>query len=181
MILWRSLARPGHEIGRLRDPDRGHVLEGTAVFVEEGRPCRLDYSILCDDDWRTASARVAGWHGDETVRLDVAADRDRRWLLNGAPCPDVDGCMDVDLSFSPSTNLLPIRRLRLAVGERASVRAAWVRFPGCTVEPLEQVYERVSEFRYQYSSGGGRFVTLLTVNPVGFVTLYPDLWEAISG
>ena len=31
-------------------------------------------------------------------------------------CPIVAGSTDIDLNFSPSTNLLPIRRLGLAIG-----------------------------------------------------------------
>jgi hypothetical protein len=43
-------------------------------------------------------------------------------------CGAGEGCLDIDLGFSPSTNLLPIRRLTLAVGEAATVRAAWLPF-----------------------------------------------------
>jgi hypothetical protein len=44
------------------------------------------------------------------------------------------GCVNIDLNFSPSTNLLPIRRLDLSVGASAIVRAAWLRFPGMNVQ-----------------------------------------------
>ena len=47
----------------------------------------------------------------------------------GADSRAVDGCRDIDLNFSPSTNVLPIRRLSLDVGDQAAVRAAWLRFP----------------------------------------------------
>lgn len=75
----------------------GAVLEGTALFAlfvetaEAGRPCRLDYRIACDAAWRTLTARVEGWLGEETLALDVAADGARRWTLNGAAVPAVDG------------------------------------------------------------------------------------------
>jgi hypothetical protein len=75
---------------------------------------------------------------------------------------------------------LPIRRLNLEIGQRAEVKAAWLRFPSFELEPLSQVYERISEFKYRYSSSAGAFVSELTVNKVGFVTLYPQLWEVES-
>jgi hypothetical protein len=100
------------------------------------------------------------------------------WRLNGAACPQVEGCVDVDLNFSPSTNLLPIRRLRLDVGQEAEVRAAWLRFPGFALEPLEQRYVRTSADGYRYESAGGAFVRDLTVNGDGFVTRYPGFFEA---
>ena len=49
------------------------------------------------------------------------------------------GCIDLDLSFSPATNLLAIRRLALPVNEIAEVRSAWLTFPDLDLEPLDQV------------------------------------------
>jgi hypothetical protein len=123
------------------------------------------------------SAKVAGWLGDATVAVEVVVDVQQRWTLNGIECPQVAGCHDIDLSFSPSTNLLPIRRLALRVGERATVRAAWLRFPAFSLEPLDQVYERVTDDTYRYESAGGAFVAELQVDSVGFITNYQSLWQ----
>jgi hypothetical protein len=90
----------------------------------------------------------------------------------------LQGCVDVDLGFSPVTSLLPIRRLNLALGSRAQVRAAWVRFPELTLEVLEQAYTRVGGATYLYESAGGAFQRELSVNAVGFVVEYPDYWRA---
>ena len=104
--------------------------------------------------------------------------------MNGAVVPAVEGAIDFDLNFSPSTNLLPIRRLTLAVGQEGVVRAVWLRFPGFELEPLEQVYRRLSESTYRYESAGGRFVAELSVDALGFVARYPGFCEteaSISG
>jgi hypothetical protein len=74
--------------------------------------------------------------------------------------------------------MLPIRRLKLKVGEKASVRAAWLRFPECVLEPLEQVYQRMDSNTYRYESDGGNFVATLKVNATGLVTNYENLWSA---
>ena len=110
----------------------------------------------------------------------MSVDAEQRWRLNGAECPAVAGCIDIDLGFSPSTNLLPIRRLSLTVGEEAEVRAAWLPFPSLVFDVLPQVYRREGERTYRYESGGGIFVRMLEVNAVGFVTKYPSLWHAES-
>jgi len=176
-VLWRRLDQPGHEAAVLSEGAAGAVIEGAAVFSESGRPCRLNYRVVCDAAWRTLSARVTGWLAATMVDIAVGVDAARGWTINGRSCPDLDGCDDIDLSFSPATNLLPIRRTRLAVGAQASVRAAWLRFPALTLESLDQKYERLSESRYRYESGGGSFVAMLETNAVGFVTLYPGLWQ----
>ena len=176
-ILWRAIDWPGHEASSLYRLDSEWHLEGTAVFLHDDRTVRLSYLIACDTSWETRSAVVSGWYGDESVNLELSVDAHRRWQVNGIAKPIVDGCIDLDLNFSPSTNLLPIRRLNLQIGRQAEVRAAWLGFPSFELEPLPQIYERLGEFKYRYSSNGGAFVAELTVNHVGFVTVYPQLWE----
>lgn len=106
----------------------------------------------------------------------IAADEARRWRLNGIEVPEVEGCVDIDLNFSPSTNLLPIRRLRLNIGDEVAATAAWLRFPDFKLEPLDQSYRRISSAGYRYEFGAGSFVAQLSVNEAGFVTGYPNLW-----
>src|SRR5438552_3800613 len=120
-ILWRRIDQPGHEAARLTRTSAGFHLAGTAVFAHEAQPCRLDYVVVCDVGWRTVSCHVSGWVGDQPIDVAITVDTSGRWWMNERECPAVAGCVDVDLNFSPSTNLLPIRRLDLAVGEAADV------------------------------------------------------------
>ena len=177
-ILWRGIYLLGHEASRVYQRDNEWHLEGAAVFSHENRPCSLSYAVVCDSDWNSLRGNVSGWAGNDNVSIDLSANTDHRWFLNGEEKPAVVGCTDLDLNFSPSTNLLPIRRLNLAIGQQAEVKAAWLRFPSFELEPLSQVYKRVDEFTYRYESNGGKFVADLTVDSVGFVTNYPGLWEA---
>jgi len=110
------------------------------------------------------------------VALNVSVDAESRWRLNDTECPTVNGCVDIDLGFSPSTNLLPIRRLSIPVGEEADVRAAWLPFPSLSFQLLPQTYRRERERTYRYESAGGRFVRTIEVDDVGLVTDYPGIW-----
>jgi hypothetical protein len=177
-ILWRRLDQPGHDSARLFFHDAQWHLAGTAVFMESRQPCRLDYRVVCDASWRTVSGSVTGWWGDRAVSVEVRADSARRWWCNDVLCHVVAGCVDLDLGFTPATNLLPIRRLALPVGGSASARAAWLGFPSLALTPLDQTYRRTGEATYAYQSDGGRFSAELSVNDHGFVIGYPELWEA---
>lgn len=176
-ILWRRLDQPGHDSARLTEAATGPIIEGTALFNHSGQPCRLEYRVVCDTEWRTMAARVAGWLGPRAVQTDVAVTASREWTLNGRHCADVRGCDDIDLSFSPATNLLPIRRLRPAIGAPVEVRAAWLAFPELELQPLDQIYERLGESKYRYTSHGGDFTAILEANAAGFVAYYPGLWR----
>lgn len=176
-ILWRRIDLPGHEACRLFQFNDEWWLEGTAVFSSDHRPCRLSYFVTCDSSWNTRRGSVTGWVGDVPVELAIEADN-QRWRVKNVEIPATHGCVDLDLNFSPSTNLLPIRRLNLEIGQHAAVKAAWLRFPSFELEPLSQIYTRLDQFTYRYASDDGKFVRELTVNEVGFVTDYPGLWQA---
>ena len=174
-ILWRRLDRPGHESARLIESPEWNELEGTAVFVESDLPVRLDYRIRCDSRWMTCEASVRGWIGARRIDAEIEVV-EGRWMMNGAEIAAISGCTDVDLNFSPSTNLLPIRRLDLAVGGEELVRAAWLRFPSFELEVLEQRYSRIERDKYRYTSGS--FTAELKVNGVGFPLSYAGVWAA---
>jgi hypothetical protein len=177
-ILWQGIVLPGHEACRLFSKDSNWNLEGTAVFSYEQQPCRLTYQIVCDHQWRTLSAKVQGWVGKDSIDVQINTGSSQEWWSNGVEQPQIKGCTDIDLNFSPSTNLLPIRRLNLAIGERAVVKAAWLRFPGFTLELLPQTYQRLDEMTYRYESAGGQFVADLKVDKTGFVLEYPGIWRS---
>jgi hypothetical protein len=179
-MMWRRLDAPGHEWARLIQTASGPALRGTAVFIEDLIPGRLDFKILCISQWETQRADILGWIAEQKVKLRIEKAPGGDWLINGSPEPLVKGCLDLDLAFSPSTNLLPIRRLNLNIGQEAEARAAWLRYPNMALHPLVQRIRRESKNIYSYSSDNG-FSTQLEVNADGFVVNYPPLWAEEMG
>ncbi len=175
--FWRRMDAPGHDACRLVREADGWRLEGTAVFRQDARPARLDYRIVCDPAWRTVRGDVQGWLGADPVRHEVER-RDGIWTLDGTPQPRLERCVDLDLGFTPATNLLQLRRIALAVGEGADVPVAWFDVEQDALAPLPQRYERRSEATYWYESPSAGYRGLLEVDAAGFVRRYPGLWEA---
>src|SRR5437667_9307576 len=173
--LCRRYEPVGTESFLLSSDEGGWHMEGQVVGMLDRKPAHVRYRIACDPAWRTLAAEIS---------LDrVGAQRERHvtvrdggsWWLEGEEDPRLRGCTDIDLEVSPSTNTIPIRRLNLTVGGEADVTAAWVRFPGLTVEPLHQRYTRTAANRYRYASRN--FATDIDVDDLGLVTRYEGGWS----
>jgi hypothetical protein len=181
-IRWRRIDVPGREEARIEQTADGWRLTGQLEVEQGSVSAQLVYLIECERDWRTRLTVVTGSASGAPMRFELGADGAGHWTLNGTPLPLVEGALDIDLGFTPATNLLPIRRLDLAVGERADVRTAWVRFPEFRVEALEQSYQRDAArvFRYDALVDGEKFQARLDTDEFGRVLHYEGLWEAES-
>ena len=113
--------------------DGGLSLVGTVLGAEGGMPVRIEYRVLADGAGMTTAAHVRDLRGFEQRTMVLERDAKGNWRVDGLAVRALKGCTDVDLGCSPSTNTLPIRRLRLAIGASQTIRAAWVRFPELTV------------------------------------------------
>ncbi len=173
---WRRLDTKGDDVCRLLRLEKGWRLSGEAVFDEEGKHYALFYTVDCDAQFQTLRARVTGTM--DTADIDITIERRGDiWALNGIDAPQTKNCLDVDLGFTPATNLIPLRRLSLGLGERASAPAAYLRFPELLLERLEQEYRRLNETDYDYNSPRFGYHETLVVTGVGFVTEYPPFWR----
>lgn len=158
---WTRVDRPGAEDFEMEMHSSGWILHGRLQL--EG--VAIEYRVEVDRDWNTREVSVQT--PEQNILESVRAGE---WSLE-----HLQGCIDVDLAFTPSTNTLPIRRLKLQVGESAPVRAAWLRYPELRWEILNQEYRRVGENKYAYRSPN--FAADLTVDREGLIRDYPGLWK----
>lgn len=180
-VIWRRMDPPGCEYFELREAPGGWTLAGSVVLAEEGVPYLVSYTLHCDQGWETREARIVQRRGGVEEVLVLRVDAQRRWWRGEEEVPQLRGLTDIDLSCTPSTNTLPIRRLSLAVGQGSDVTAAWVRLPELVLVPLPQRYTRVGPSQYRYESRGGSFTASLETDELGLVRSYPPGWERVAG
>jgi uncharacterized protein len=182
-IRWRRLDLSGHEEARIEQTSEGWRLTGQLQVTGPRLQAQLVYVIECERDWRTRHAAVRGSLSSSPLGLEITSDGQGHWSLAGAPLHLIEGALDIDFGFTPATNLLPIRRLDLAVGQRAQVRTAWLRFPELRVEALEQSYRREAPtiFRYEAMVDGELFRARLDTDEFGRIVVYQGLWEMETG
>lgn len=175
--IWRRLDVPGHDACRLESRDDGWELKGTAVFADPAGPGHVEYQLHGLPGWIFTRGIVRGWIGAREISYDVRRSPQGEWTLNGRRFPEVDGYSDLDLGFTPSTNLLHLRRANLRVGESRDIPVAWADAPKPLLTPLPQHYERRAENAYWYESPTAGYSAMLIMSESGFVAEYPGLWR----
>jgi hypothetical protein len=112
------------------------------------------------------------------VHVRVESDGAGHWTVDGVRRRELDGCLDVDLESSASTNTLPVHRMQLRRGTAAEAPAAWVRVD-TSVERLEQSYRRMEDDGarqvYAYESPALGFAACLTFDEHGLIVAYPGI------
>jgi hypothetical protein len=154
---WRHHeARLGFEVAHFQSASQGYHINGCTTAVEDGQSWVVSYAIRLDETWTTRSARIAGRSASGIRHARLETDGRGRWRVDGEAAPHLDGCLDVDLESSAMTNALPVHRMGLRVGARASAPAAYVRALDLRVERLDQDYARTADEgrhqRYDYAA-----------------------------
>lgn len=130
-LVWTSIAWPGLEHVVWSGGDNVRA-SGAAVHVLPEGPTRLTYEIDAPNGrTRRVAVTAATSAGERTV--DLAAE-DGVWRdATGEQLPHLDGCVDVDISVTPLTNTLPIRRLGLEPGQYSDLLVTYIDVPTLTV------------------------------------------------
>jgi uncharacterized protein len=180
-VMWVPWEGPGLEHLRLMTGNGGVLANGLVIGLEAGRPFRISYEVRCDERWRVREARAAAPDSERPV-LELLADGEGHWKRGGGePVPELDGCIDVDISATPFTNTLPIRRLGLSVGESEELAVTYVRVPELLVGPERQRYGCLEELAdgglYRFEALPSGFTAELPVDAEGLVIDYPGLFR----
>lgn len=115
------------------------------------------------------------------TRVALTSDGAGRWMRDGVAMGALDGAIDVDVSATPFTNTLPIRRLALAAGVSAEILVAYVDVPSLAISAERQRYTCLeSARRYRFEALDGDFTRTLEVDADALVVSYPGLFRRLS-
>jgi uncharacterized protein len=182
-IMWIPWSEAGLEHLRLLQQDGTILADSIIVGVSNRIPFRLHYEIVCDFRWNVKELNLMLLSGNRKS-IKIQADGKGRWFTQtGDPIPSLDGCVDVDISASPFTNTLPIRRLALSPGQSAEILVVYVLIPEMDLIPNRQRYTclalNASGGLYRYESIESDFKAELPVDSEGLVIDYPGLFKSI--
>jgi len=186
-VMWSPWTGPGLEHLRLLQRQEDIVANGLILGVKEQTPFRVRYEIHCDLQWRVRAIQL-GLLDSSSHTLHFITDGAGNWATeSGEAIPSLKGCLDVDISATPFTNTLPIRRLALQPGSSATLSMVYFSIPQMHVEVTQQRYTCLettpSEGRYRFESlvdGVSSFTAELPVDQDGLVLDYPELFRRVG-
>lgn len=163
-----ALEEPGTEWLTLLSTPDGYRAEGRFEGRWNGQPATGRYTLALRHDWRVAKVEVL-WQGRS---LALETDGVGNWSGPDGPLPELAGCLDVDIAWTPFTNTLPIRRM----GETGETRAVYIAPPGLVPKAAHQRYTRLGEALWRYESLTSGYTNEITVDGHGLVVEYPGLF-----
>jgi hypothetical protein len=179
-LLWQAQEEPGMEHLHLREYRDRVVAKSVVVGVTEGQLVHLHYEIQCD-----------AAHRFQMLHLEMIQPFQRRFTLSSTPdstwrdgtIPSLNGSIDIDLSASPFTNTLPIRRLGLRREQAGDIQVAFIEIPDLAIRPEHQRYtllQTTTEYNvYRFEHLANGFTATLRVDADGLVLNYPGLFRCV--
>ena len=154
-------------------------VDSVIIATVNDRALALRYRVLCDTSWRVTKAEIGRIGEDSKTRL--VSDRAGNWLDGaGKPLTKLKGAIDIDISTTPFTNTLPIRRLGLEKGSSSEILAIYIQLPALTITTDRQRYTCIEPGkRYLYESVDSDFTREIEVDRHGLVVTYPGLFRRV--
>lgn len=182
-IMWTPWSEPGLEHLHLQQKDEKVVADSVIIGISNSTPFRLWYEMVCDTDWtiKELGLILLGGNGKS---IKMQTDGQGHWsTISGDPLPSLEGCIDVDISATPFTNTLPIRRLALSPGQSVELLVAYVVIPELELKPDRQRYTCLGfgtqEGLYRYEGLESGFSAELRVDSDGLVIDYQGLFRRV--
>lgn len=153
------------------------VAKGLIIGEADGQAVHIEYEVQVDAQWHVSHAIVKK---NGTLFLNISRKHDGRWFDNhGQHLTRFDDCIDIDLSLTPFTNTLPIKRLGLENQQSADIRVLYIDLIGDDIYPAPQRYTRMGDHHYHFETLDQEFHADLVTDDEGWVVYYSGLWERV--
>jgi uncharacterized protein len=171
--IWLPDLGEGGEDFRFRTTPGGYEALGIVSATLDGGALNATYQVETDAAWVARRVRVDVTGGGT---LEILSDGAGHWRrADGEALPELDGCIDPDLSMTALTHTVPIRRLRLNVGEAVEIKVAYILVPELTLRVRPLRYTRLSDRVWRFDALDIDFTADITVDEQGFVIEFPCL------
>ncbi|MGN6508400.1 MAG: putative glycolipid-binding domain-containing protein [Chitinophaga sp.] len=179
-IVWKGHYYQMMEYCNVEITETDIRIDGSIVGFGDDTPFSVTYDIITDRNWTLTALEMAVERSGDCSWISIQRDPDGKWTQSGHVRPEWYECTDIDISLTPFTNTLPIRRLDLPLNDRRELQVLYINVFDNTVKPVTQWYTRLSENKYLYEGVLKDFKAEITVDEDGLVTEYPGLFSRVS-
>ncbi|WP_269849465.1 putative glycolipid-binding domain-containing protein [Methanosarcina horonobensis] len=147
-IVWQALSWPSTvvHIHKVNAGINGH---GLAVGKTDNCiPFAIEYEVALTANWDIKKVSIKSLLDERIIKLVHKGDQ---WYdAMGKHLVEFDGVKMVDISISPFTNTLPIKRLQFESKRPQRVDIIYFDENKFSLRRLQQIYSRVDERTYRY-------------------------------
>ena len=179
VVRWQSWSGESIEHLVLKETTEGIWAEAVLIGKEKDNTFAAQYTIACDTEWRVRKVDISLIGGDRSIEL--TSDGFGNWSDRSGALPELKGAIDIDISTTPFTNTLPIRRLRLQPQQSANILVVYIQLPKLRIDIDRQRYTCLEPNKlYRYESLDDDFVRNIETDDNGLVVIYPGLFKRIE-
>jgi hypothetical protein len=177
-IVWQALSWPSTVVHThmVNDGIHGH---GLAVGKTDGDiPFAMEYYMAMMEEWNIKEVSIKSLLDGRAIRL---VHKGNKW--HDSTCkhlPEFDGVELVDISISPFTNTLPIKRLQFEDELPQKVDIIYFDENKFSLRRLQQIYSQLDERTYRYQDIVlPDFVSDIVVDDDGLVVDFQDMFRRV--
>jgi hypothetical protein len=144
-----------------------------------GKPVSLAYQITLTNNWYVKELTIQSSLYDKSV-IQLQSDLQGYWFdADGNEMPTLQGCFDIDISLSPFTNSIPIKRLGEQLLQRTALDVVYIDLMAWECKKVSQYYTKKISEKYLYEGVFRNFQADLIYSKDGFIQHYPSLFDRL--
>jgi len=177
-IVWKSSYINTTEFTTIKT-GKSIIVDGHITGEGFGKLLNVKYKLEINNKWEIKSLLV-DLQSDTSFTISLHRDQAEKWVDgNGNIQAQLVNCTDIDISLTPFTNTLPIKRLNLPVGASKEITVIYIDLPSNRYQPVKQRYTNLDNGIYKYENLESGFTSMLEVDENGIVINYPGIWHRI--
>ena len=140
----------------------------------------VEYELVLDAAWTVSSLQVKMTAPAPEKIIKLTHNKFGEWVDDTLHTrPDLDGCLDIDISLTPFTNSLPVKRLCFKPGESREIQVLYFDLPAFDISMKKQRYTYQGGNVFKFESLDTGYTNVITFTAAGFVQQYPNLFELV--
>jgi uncharacterized protein len=180
-IIWKGINYDSLEYFKLtkHDDSDTYIADSKIIGCYEGKTYFIDYRLTINADWGIQSFQIES-EVNSVKKTTIGEKKGNHWELNGVIETDFTDLKFIDISLTPFTNTLPIRNLKLEIGQHREIDVIYINILENNIKIGKQKYTKKGESIFKYENVPNDFEADIEVDELELVSFYPYLFEKLS-